>query len=151
MSNKLAERIAMAYDACEDTDNVGCLAILRTLLAEFTAHEAAKPEPVGDKWAAFGYLRKTNSTDNPPHGWAFHFCGKPGDVAVWTSQISAAPVAQATGCDTADEYLTEKPAPAPEAAVTPSRCQCGYPMPCSKTVPVGFCRSTHTHTGVNHE
>ena len=26
-------------------------------------------------------------------------------------------------------------------AAAPERCQCGYLMPCSKTVPVGFCRS----------
>lgn len=46
MSDQLAERIALAYDACEDTDNVGCLAILRSLLADLAAHEAAKPAPV---------------------------------------------------------------------------------------------------------
>ena len=24
------------------------------------------------------------------------------------------------------------------------RCRCGYPMPCSKTVPIGFCRAPLT-------
>ena len=37
----------------------------------------------------FGYLRQTNSKDNPPHGWAFHFIGMPGDVAVYVRSAPA--------------------------------------------------------------
>jgi hypothetical protein len=32
----------------------------------------------------FGYLHQTNIRENPPHGWAFYFNGRPGDVAVYT-------------------------------------------------------------------
>ena len=53
----------------------GDCAILRHAYAEAIKAQVGEP---------FGYLRQTSSDTNPPHGWAFHFTKRNGDVPVFT-------------------------------------------------------------------
>lgn len=40
-----------------------------------------------------------------------------------------------------EREMLERAAAAAQEPEPIERCECGYPMPCSKTVPIGFCRA----------
>ena len=96
------------YAICHETEQICSACPTRSV-----ACEAATPAQAQQAAEPYGYLRQTSSAANPPHGWAFHFAGKPGDVAVYL-EAKAKPEAQQA-----------KPAPCPHIGQChPGLCPC---------------------------